>query len=279
MVTRARIACAGLCGLAVAAGCNFDTFGSNNPPPPGLGVQESTGEAPDPSTPSDDTDGAAGLSTTGASSGSGNDTNDPTVDPTDPTGDTSDAGTGGVSGTGGTTAPAGEDDGGLPVTEANLENTDLASCTDRVGCWGQIPAGPWTAVECFDSPVDPPYDVTNLRFVVGWITNSFDDLDIIVYERTASGLPGDVVWSGYMTNQPDEGMNDISFGMQAPTVNTPGFCLAFRVPDGGWDGGIEYATNTSAPVSDGSYYGNCGVTSWTGLGESWCIGARVEASP
>lgn len=284
MTGMARIAWAVALGLVVGAGCNFDSMGADRRPAPGLGVQASTGDAPDPAQPSNDTDdGGAGIT-----AGGGGTTGMP-PNPTDPSGDpdpTSDpdptvGGTGGDdsgNASGGGTGGANADSGDMPPTEAFVNNTDLGSCTSQIGCWGpNRPAGPFTALECFDSPVPPPYQVTEVAFDVGWIDFSFDDLGIILYDRQPNGLPGNVVLNGGLTAPPDTGMNDIPLLGLAPTVNTDGFCVALRIPDGGWDGGLEFGTNPSQPVSSGSYYGNCGVDQWTGLGASWCFGAQIEA--
>jgi hypothetical protein len=197
----------------------------------------------------------------------------------DPSGSETDGG-GGDSGDG-TTGGQGADDP-APPTQATVNNVDLSQCAGQVGCFsypGGIPAGPWTAVECFDSPVPAPFRVTDFTFGVGWIDSSFDQLDVIVYERGGNGLPADSVYVGSWFGMPTTGLNELGFD-SAPIVQTDGFCVALRIPDGGWDGGLSFATNESGPPSGASWYGNCGVSQWTGLSaESWCIGADVSAVP
>lgn len=192
----------------------------------------------------------------------------------------------------------GDDDGGDDETTAaqpeveHLQNADLDTCTQPLWCFynGDIDYGTGDGVwsqECFEASLPPPFEITQVHYVVAETGNNPVAIDLQIRPRDGNLPGGPPTTIGLPVAYSSEGEH--TFELPDPVqIDDSEFCIGFRVPDTNSDGAVGIAVDDTGTTPGLSWLrlsgsGACNVAQWldattdslTGDG-NWCIDVMIR---
>jgi hypothetical protein len=196
------------------------------------------------------------------------------------------------------TTSASEDSGSSSGGEAqtfHLMNGDQATCDEPLWCYYNgnvtIPAGdPIEGQECFVAPIEPPFELIEMHYVVASTHTELEAFQLRIYARDG-GAPTRLIEAIDATSveaSPIEHYYEIDPPI---VIDSQEFCVGFGAFDDGVAASIGMAIDTTSAIGDVSYVrmegsGECDIPDWEDAtthepapAGNWCIDATIRSIP
>jgi hypothetical protein len=211
---------------------------------------------------------------------------DTTADPT-----TDDASTSGETMS---SAESGSSSGGEAQT-FHLMNGDQATCDEPLWCYYNgnvtIPAGdPIEGQECFVAPIEPPFELIEMHYIVASTHTELEDFQLRFYAREG-GAPTRLIDAIDLTSVEASPIEHY-YAIEPPIViDSQEFCVGFGAFEDGVASSIGMAIDTASAIADVSYVrmegtGECDIPDWEDAtthepapAGNWCIDATIRSIP
>lgn len=237
------------------------------------------------------TDDPTGTSNTAPTNTTASDStgSDATTASTGPTDD----GTASDTSSPGTTAQddSSSSDGGEPGVH-HLSNSDQTDCTQPLWCQFNadvtVPGGdPIEGQECFVSPIAPPFELTEMHYIVATTHTDLEEFALRIYERDG-GPPTEVIATINLTSVEATPIEHY-FELEPPVmIDTQEFCVGFAAEEPGLESAIGMAVDGDSAIAGLSFVrmegsGDCDIPDWEDASDhapppagNWCMDATIR---
>ncbi len=181
--------------------------------------------------------------------------------------------------------------GGMPATH-HLSNSDQAECGDPLWCFFNgnvgVPVGdPIEGQECFVAPIDPPFELTEMHYIVAATHTDLEAFQLRIYAREG-GVPTRLIEALDVTSVEATPIEHYFEFDPAIVIDTQEFCVGFGAFEPSVASAIGMAVNTASAVPDVSYVrmegsGNCDIPDWEDASlhdpvpaGNWCMDATIR---
>jgi hypothetical protein len=274
-----------------ATACGDDDGGGASAEGSATGSSGTETQGPTTSMSATDTSTMSGTASTTTGTGTES-TDDATTTPSDTSASTSTADTG--TPTTSDSSESGSSSGGEGQT-FNLMNGDQASCDEPLWCYFNgnvtIPAGdPIEGQECFVAPIDPPFELIEMHYVVASTHTDLEAFQIRVYAREG-GAPTRLIEAIDETSVEASPIEHYYAFDEPIVIDTQEFCVGFGAFEDGVASSIGMAIDSGSAIDGVSYVrmegsGECDIPDWEDAtthepapAGNWCMDATIRSIP
>lgn len=184
--------------------------------------------------------------------------------------------------------------GDMP-TMHHLGNSDQTECGDPLWCFYNgmvdVPAGdPIEGQECFVSPIEPPFELIEMHYIVASTHTDLEAFELRIYARDG-GAPMRLIESIDATSVEASPIEHYYQFDPPIVIDSQEFCVGFGAFEPGLASSIGMAVDTASAVPDVSYVrmegsGACDIPEWEDAtmhvpapAGNWCIDATILSIP